>query len=159
MTSRASTSAGVASIALGRRQLRLELRVDEPLERDRVELLALLVDDRLLGLRLRVGQAPGDVLAADAALGLVQPPRLDREAVAELVLGDALSVDAADRREMVVVPGQPGGGQEEEDRGGDDQAEAQVEVEVPSVLALPRGTVVALDDGLGSKGHVVEVVL
>ena len=120
-------------------QLRLELRVDEALERDRDELLALLAMTASGPRPAPWVRRPGDGLGADPALGLVQAPRLDRDAVAELVLGDRLAVDAADRREVVVVPGQARGVEEDDDGGDDDQAEAEVEVEVAPVPALPRG--------------------
>ena len=78
-----------------------------------------------------------------------------RVAVLEFVLRDRLAVDAPDRGEVRVVPGQAGGDEQDEDGGHDDEAEAEVGVEVPPVLALPLRPVGALDDGFGSKGHGV----
>ena len=140
--------------ALLGRELRLELRVDEPLEGDGGDLLLLLRDDLELGLRLRLGHVAGERLGPDPALRLAESPAFDVVAVEELVLRDRLAIDAADRREVVVVPGQAGGDEEDDDRDDDDQAEADVHVEAASVLALPRRAVGALDDGFGSKGHL-----
>ena len=144
---------GVGDAFLGRKGC-LELRVDDPLECDRGDLLLLLGDELELRLGLGVRKVPRKLLGPDPALGLAQAPALDGEAVDELVLGDRLAVDAAHRGEMVVVPGQPGGNEEDDDGDDDDEAEAEVHVEVASILAFPRGTVGALGDGFGSEGHV-----
>ena len=150
-----------ASVDVGRRhgdpffdgELRLELVVDQPLEGHAGQLLALLADDLQLGLAFGVGQLTGGDGRPDPPLGLVEPPGLDREPIPEVVLGDRLAVDAADRRQVVVVPAQACRDEQDDDRGRDDDAEADVEVEVPSVLAFPRGALGAFDDGLGFEGH------
>ena len=54
---------------------------------------------------------------------------------------------------MIVVVRQGDGDAQDEHGEQDDQPEPEVEIEVPSVLGFPRGSVGALDDGLGSKGH------
>ena len=135
------------------RELGLDPAVDDPLERDRGEVLPLLLDDLLLRRALGVGQVPGQDGRVDPAGTLVEPPLLDEHPILEFVLGDRLAVDAADRGQVLVVVGQRDGDAEDDDRQEDDQAEPEVEIEVPSVLGFPRGSVGALDDGLGTKGH------
>ena len=102
-----------------------------------------------------LGQVAGEDGRRDPPVGLIETPGVDLDAVPKLVLRDRLAVDAADRREMVVVVVQAGGDREDEQREDDDQPEPEVQVEVPSVLRLPRGSVVALDDGFGTEGHGV----
>ena len=135
-------------------ELRLELGVDDPLEGDAGELLLLLVEDPELRLRLGLGQVTGLRLGADAALGLADPPALDRVPVDELVLGDRLAIDAPDRSEVVVVPGQRGRDDEDDDGDDDHEAEAEVHVEAASVAALPGWSLGPLGDGFGSECHV-----
>ena len=144
---------GVGDAFLGREGC-LEFRIDDTLEGDRGDLLLLLLDDLELRFGLGVGKVSGKLLRADPALGLAEPPALDRVAVEELVLGDRLAVDAADRGEVFVVPGQSGGDDEDDDGDNDDDAEAEVHVEAAAILALPRRTVGALADWFGSKCHL-----
>ncbi len=139
--------------ALAGRQLGLELGVDDPLERDLLEAVALLVEALLRSAGLCLGQVPRGQGGVDAPLRLVEAEGLDGDPLPEVVDRDRLAVHAAHRLEVVVVVGQAGGDRQDDDRQQDDQAEAEVQVEVPSVLCLPRGSVGALDDGLGSEGH------
>ena len=55
-------------------ELRLELRVDQPLERDRRQLLALLIDGLLLASALRLGHVAGHDLGRGPPDGLVEAP-------------------------------------------------------------------------------------
>ena len=134
-------------------QLRLELGVDQPLERGRRQLLARTVKGLLLAGAVRLADVPGRHLVGDPPDLLVEPPRVDLQPIVELVLADRLAVHRPHRREVVVVVGQTRRHGEDDDGQDDDQAEAQVQVEVPSVLRLPRRSAGALDDGFGSKGH------
>ena len=105
------------------------------------------------GLRLR--QAAGERRRPDPTVLLVETPVLDREPVVVFVLRDRLAVDAPDRSEMVRVIRVPGRDDEDPDGDHDDEAEAKVQEQIPSVLAFPRRSVVALDDGFCSKCHGV----
>ncbi len=134
-------------------KLRLEPRIDESLERDRLDLPERGGDGLLLLGTLGLGHLASRYRVRDAATGLGQAPAVDGDAVAQVVLGDGLTVDAADRCEVFVVVVQSGRDEEHGDAHDDDDPESDVEVEVPSVLRLPRGSVGALDDGLGTKGH------
>ena len=135
------------------RDVGLDPVIDQALQGDPHDLLALLLDDLALDVRLGLGEAPRHGLRLDAPLGLVQAPGLDEGSVPQLRLGDGLTVDTAHGGKVVVVVRQPDGHQKDEDRQGDHQAEAQVRVEIPPVATLPRRFRGALDDGLGSKCH------
>ncbi len=131
----------------------LEPAVDQALEGQRRQLVAGVV--QLVDLRLRggLGQLSGHHRRADLAFRLVQAPGFDAQAIAQLVLADGLAVHAADRGEVLVVPGQGAGDDEDQHGQDDDDPEADVEEEVPPVLAFPGGALGALDDGFGFEGH------
>ena len=126
--------------ALGRGEACLDPGVDDPFEGEGGQLLLLLLDELRLGVGLGLGQMARRLLGPDARDRLGQAPVLDLCAVAQLVLADRLARDAPDRRQVRVVVGGPGHHDEDEHGGDDDDREAEVEVEVPPVVALPRGT-------------------
>ena len=135
-----------------RREVRLDAVVDDSLERQPLDLLGLAGEDLPSLLRLGVRDPAAGHLVGDAPLLLLQPPGLDLQAIAELILGDRLAGDAADRREVRVVPGVADRDDEDEQRGDDDQRKADAGEEGAPVLRVPR-VAGALDDRFGSKGH------
>ena len=124
--------------ALGRRKVRLDPVVDEPLQRHRLDLLLLLLDDlRLLVAAWAWVRWPAASSVRMSRPGFGQAPVLDQAAVHPLVAGDRLPGHAADRREVVVVVGQADRDHEDQQGRHHDQAEAEIEQGVPSVMALP----------------------
>ena len=121
-----------------RREVRLDAVVDDSLERQTLDLLGLAGEDLPSLLRLGVREPAAGHLVGDAALLFLQPPGLDLQAIAELILGDRLAGDAADRREVRVVPGVADRDDEDEQRGDDDQRKADAGEEGAPVLRVPR---------------------
>ena len=138
--------------ALLGREVRLDPVVDDPLERKAVDLVGLVGEDLAGLLRLRVRQPAAGHLVGDTPLLLLEPPRLDLEPIGELVLGDRLAGDAADRREVLVVPRVADRDDEDQQRGHDDEHEGEGGEEGAPVSRVP-GIAGALDNRLCSKGH------
>ena len=74
--------------ALRGRQAGLDLVVDDPLQGDGHDLLALLVDDLVLEVDLGLAQLAGVELGPGTSLGLGQAPALDEHALAQLAARD-----------------------------------------------------------------------
>ena len=116
----ASICSGVTVMPCLRREVGLDLGVDELLDDERGELFSgrcLLPErlDLLAGLRAR--QTPGRHRRLDPGMLLLEPPDLDLRLLGEVVAGDRLAADRRRGREVVAVVGH-GGDADEDDDGG-----------------------------------------
>src|SRR4029077_14833259 len=110
-------------------ELGLEPGVDEVLQRlleERAGVALLRLDGLDLLIRLVRGEASGRDRVADLRLQRVDPPDIDRIAVAQVVLRDGLAVDRRNDGQVVAVIACRGGAGEDEQRGDDDDREADV---------------------------------
>ena len=125
--------------ALVGRELRLDAVVDDPLERKVARICWALVDQscRACSAWASVRRPLATWLAIRRSCSWSRHC-LDGRPLAELVLGDRLAGDAADRREVVVVPGVADGDDEDEDRRDDDERRSRCSGKGPPVCGSRR---------------------